>query len=544
MGGRKAKPHDGTNLPDSGSESQHRKLYRFSSITSFMSPQTSFMSKTFLRKKQARNSAANVSTTTLLGAAESEALLGPNNQSPDAMRVSNLISPMRFSPVGYTPPASDDEWPSTTLPRSKTMSNIPVPASRSRASSNAQSTTSIVSRTSTAFRRTRIPTPAKNIDQRNSKYVAAGNAFAQTESTRIKATRSHTTPNLLAGINKPHNAFMIQRKSLYETKPVTPVVTRKSNKENIRRTSKDGGYSQLEDRTTRRDSRFLERLDYQQQTAFKGKGKQAARNTSFLSNTPPRNSNDRVRTPPTVKRYRPTAASQSMSKLPRLSSSHEITQVKLMGPRNPPTPPTPRTPGVPRIPSFENFAATRNAKHGPTAAIRRKPPTTSLGNRRVSSQSSVRLGREVRSKSMGMLGESIPPVPPIPVKYLTPPGRILPLPRPRPRPLPNRLEHLLEEAVADSKPESFISFADFVGLRQISQSMPMAYWCGRFTTLSDQFRTAEFDRALRPIDDTDDSDAADVSAERRYKMVFKELQSLCVTTEAKESLRVSISFII
>ncbi|KAF2813975.1 uncharacterized protein BDZ99DRAFT_459724, partial [Mytilinidion resinicola] len=216
-----------------------------------------------------------------------------------------------------------------------------------------------------------------------------------------------------------------------------------------------------------------------------------------------------------------------MSKLPRLSSSHEITQVKLMGPRNPPTPPAPRTPGVPRIPSFENLAATRNAKHGPTAAMRRKPPATSLGNRRVSSQSSVRLGREVRSKSMGMMGEIIPPVPPIPAKYLTPPGRVLSLPRPLLKPL----ENLHEEAVADSKPESFIDFADFVGLRQISQSMPMAYWCGRFTTLSDQFRTAESDRALRPIDDTDDSDAADVSDERRYKMVFKELQGLCVTTE-------------
>jgi hypothetical protein len=69
--------------------------------------------------------------------------------------------------------------------------------------------------------------------------------------------------------------------------------------------------------------------------------------------------------------------------------------------------------------------------------------------------------------------------------------------------------------------------------------MPTGYWCGRFTTLSDQFRGIDADRAFHPIDDADDSDIPSLSDERRFRMVLKELSSLCVTTEAKESFRVS-----
>ncbi|OCK86297.1 hypothetical protein K432DRAFT_455082 [Lepidopterella palustris CBS 459.81] len=517
MPGRKARPSEAPQPLDSDNDGQNRKLRRFSSIASFMSPPSSFVSKAFSRRKQPRNSAAgSASMTALLSVGETQGLLSPSRQSSEY----SSLSPTKRSPSKFDPVKAESEWLLTpkTLSRSQTMSNIPVPT-KSCASSGAHSITQ--SRSSTSLPRSprsRIPTP-----MRNAKHVAAGRAFARTsDSPSQTSQRSHMTPNLLVGVKKPMPTFMVPRKAIYKERPLgTPTVTKTYHKENVGRPSKLEGYYQLEDRTTRRDTRSLAANEGRQSMGPKAKGKQPVRSVPLLAEITKKNTNERAQTPVTVKRYQ--QPSKSMTKLPSLSSVHEITQVKLMGPRNPPTPPQPRTPGAPPVPNLD-IIAIKN-KGNSSLAIRKKSHQGPLSDGGTPSQASSRLVREVRS-----LSNLVPSVPRIPTKYGTPL---------RKKPLsPNPTLYITPLVTTPKDHHNYAEPANTALGRQVSQVSPESYWCGRFMRLSDLHRNADFGTALRPIDSASSSEGGDSSDEKRDHSVFKELSELCVTTEAKESLRV------
>lgn len=500
MPGRKERPSEAHQPLDIDNDGRNRKLRRFSSIASFISPPNSFMTKAFSRRKQpARSSAANTSMTTLMNVSEAKRLLSASRQPSE----DSGLSPIKYSPVRYDPVGEEPDWQNSrrALPRSHTMGNIPVPTkdrTSSGSASIAQSCSSI------SLPRSRIPTPIHYPDQLAAKHIAAGKAFASASESPVKAfQRSHTPPNLLGGVNKQRPAFVIPRKVIYRERTL-PTPTKPSNKENMR-VGKTKEYSPLEDRITRRDSRSMasksvEQTEENQEISSKARGKQPGRKTPVLSEIDKSNTNKRIRTPATARRYQP--ASKSMTKLPQLSSSHEITQVKLMGPRNPPTPPQPKTPGAPAMPGLDVFATKF------TTVIRKKSQFSPQNDYSPPSQASARLVREVRSRSDPV--PPVPPIPPIPAQYCTP--------------------------TSETKEDEGVEPPEVANMFQISQSQTSRYWSGRFMSLSDRFRNDAFDVEMRSIDEASNYSNGS-SDEHRDREVFKELSGLCVTKEAKDSLR-------
>lgn len=508
MPGHKMRPSEAHQPLDLNHDGQNRKLRRFSSIASFISPPNHFMTKAFYRRKQpTRSIAANDSMTTLTSVSEAERLLSTSRQSSEG----SGLSPIKYSPIKNDPAREETDCQNTprALPRSQTMSNIPVP-SKNRTSSGAASITQ--SHSSINLPRSRIPTPIHYPDQLAAKHIAAGKAFAGvTESSTKASQRSHTTPNLLAGVNNQKPAFMVPRKAIYKERSL-PMPTKLSNKENVRRAGNLKEYSPLEDRTMRRDSRLIKnkptaQMEETRETSPKARDIQPIRKTPVLGRMNKSNTNERIRTPVTVKRYQP--ASKSLTKLPRLSSSHEITQVKLMGPRSPPTPPQPKTPGAPSIQSLDVFATKLRGKS--TTAIRRKSQFSPQSNCSTQSQASARLVREVRSRS-----DPVPPVPPIPARYCT----------------PTPLQHCTP--TLETKEDEVFGPPEAANIFQISQAQPSRYWSGRFMALSDRIRNDTFDVEMRPVDEVSDTSYGS-SDENRDQEVFRELSDLCVTKEAKDS---------
>ncbi|OCK87615.1 uncharacterized protein K441DRAFT_701114 [Cenococcum geophilum 1.58] len=503
MPGRKERPSEAYQPLDIDNDGRNRKPRRFSSIASFISPPNSFMTKAFSRRKQpARSSVANTSMTTLMNVSEAERLLSASRQPSE----DSGLSPIKYSPVRYDPVREETDWQNSrkALPRSQTMSNIPVPT-KNRTSSGAASITQSCS--STNLPRSRIPTPIHYPDQLAAKHIAAGKAFASASESPVKAfQRSHTPPNLLGDVNKQRPAFMIPRKAIYKERTL-PTPTKPSNKESMRRVGKVKEYSPLEDRITRRDSKSMAsksiaQTEENQDIDSKARGKQPGRRTPVLSEINKSNTNEGIRTPATVKCYQP--ASKPMTKPPQLSSSHEITRVKPMGPRNPPTPPQPKTPGAPAISGLDVFATKF------TTAIRKKSQFSPQSDCSTPSQAPARLVREVRSRS-----DPVPPVPPVPLipaQYCTP--------------------------TSETKEDEGVEPPEVANMFQISQSQTSRYWSGRFTSLSDRFRNDTFDVEMRPIDEASNHSNRS-SEERRGREVFKELSGLCMTKEAKDSLRVS-----
>ena len=502
MPGRKERPSDAYQPLDIDNDGRNPKFRRFSSIASFISPPNSFMTKAFSRRKQpARSSAANTSMTTLMDVSEAERLLSASCQPSE----DSGLSPIEYSPVRYDPVREETDWQNSrrALPRSQTMSNIPVPTKNHTSSG---SVSIVQSYSSTSLPRSRIPTPIHSPDQLAVKHIAAGKAFASASESPVKAfQRSHTPPNLPGDVNKQGPAFMIPRKAIYKERTL-PTPTKPSNKENMKRVGKAKEYSPLEDRITRRDSKSMAsksiaQTEENQDIDSKSRGKQPVRRTPVLSEINKSNTNERIQTPATAKCYQP--ASKSMTKIPQLSSSHEITQVELMGPRNPPTPPQPKTPGAPAMPGLDAFATKF------TTAIRKKSQCSPQSDCSTLSQASARLVREVRSRS-----DPVPPVPPIPAQYYTP--------------------------TSETKEDEGVEPPGVANMFQIGQSQTSRYWSGRFMSLSDRFRNDTFDVEIRPIDEASNYSNRS-SEERRGREVFKELSRLCVTKEAKDSLRVSDS---
>ena len=503
MPNRKERPSEAYQPLDIDNDGRNPKFRRFSSIASFISPPNSFMTKAFSRRKQpARSSTANTSMTTLMNVSEAERLLSASRQPSE----DSGLSPIKYSPVRYDPVREETDWQNSrrALPRSQTMSNIPVPT-KNRTSSEAASIAQSCSSTSLPY--SRISTPIHYPDQPGVKHIAAGNAFASASESPVKAfQRSHTPPNLLGDVNKQRPAFMIPRKAIYKERTL-PTPTKPSNKENMKRVGKAKEYSPLEDRITRRDSKSMTsksiaQTEENQEIDSKARGKQPVRRTPVLSEINESNTNERIQTPATAKCYQP--ASKSMTKIPQLSSSHEITQVELMGPRNPPTPPQPKTPGAPAMPGLDAFATKF------TTAIRKKSQFSPQSHCSTLSQASARSVREVRSRSDPV--PPVPPVPPIPAQYYTP--------------------------TSETKEDEGVKPPGVANMFQIGQSQTSRYWSGRFMSLSDRFRNDTFDVEIRPIDEA--SNYSNRSSEEcRGCEVFKELSRLCVTKEAKDSLRVS-----
>ena len=500
MPSRKERPSEAHQPLDIDDDGRNRKLRRFSSIASFISPSNSFMTKAFSRRKQpVRSSAANTSMIALMDVSEVERLLSASRQLSE----DSGLSPIKYSPVKYDPVGEETDWQNSlrALPRSQTTSNIPVPT-KNRTSSGAASIAQSCS--STSLPRSRIPTPIHYSDQLAAKHIAAGKAFASASESPVKTSqRSHTLPNLLGDVNRQRPAFMIPRKAICK-EGTLPTRTKPLNKENMRRVGKAKEYSPLEDRITRRDSgsmasKSIAQTEENQEISSKARGRQPGRRTPVLSEVNKSNTNEKIRTPATAKRYQP--ASNSMTKLPQLSSSREITQVKLMGPRNPPTPPQPKTPGAPAMPGLNVFATKF------TTAIRKKSQLSPQSDCSTPSQASARLVREVRSRS-----DPVPPLPPIPAQYCTP--------------------------TSETKEDEGVEPPEVANMFQISQSQTSRYWSGRFMSLCDRFRNDAFDVEMRLIDEASNY-SNESSDERRDREVFKELSGLCVTKEAKDSLRVS-----
>lgn len=454
MPSRKERPSEAYQPLDIDNDGRNPKFRRFSSIASFISPPNSFMTKAFSRRKQqARSSAANTSMTTLMNVSEAE-------------RLSDMTQ-LERKQIGRT---------------------------HGEPSSGAASITQSCSPTS--LPRSRISTPIHYPDQLAVKHIAAGKAFASASESPMKAfQRSHTPPNPLGDVNKQRPAFMIPRKAIYKGRTL-PTPTKPSNKENMR-VGKAKEYSPLEDRITRRDSKSMAsksiaQTEENQEIDSKARGKQPVRRTPVLSEINKSNKNERIQTPATAKCYQP--ASKSMTKIPQLLSSHEITQVELMGPRNPPTPPQPKTQGAPAMPDLDAFATKF------TTAIRRKSQFSPQGHCSTLSQASARLVREVRSRS-----DPVPPVPPIPAQYCTP--------------------------TSETKEDEGVEPPEVANMFQIGQSQTSQYWSGRFMSLSDRSHNDTFDAEMRPIDKASNYSNRS-SEERRGREVFKELSRLCVTLEA------------
>lgn len=296
---------------------------------------------------------------------------------------------------------------------------------------------------------------------------------------------------------------MIPRKAIYKERTL-PTRTKPLNKENMRRVGKAKEYSPLENIITRRDSgsmagKSIAQTEENQEISSKARGRQPGRRTPVLSEINKSNTNEKIRTPATAKRYQP--ASNSMIKLPQLSSSREITQVKLMGPRNPPTPHQPKTPGALGMPGLDVLATKF------TTAVREKSQLSPQSDCSTPSQASARLVREVRSRS-----DPVPPLPPIPAQYCTP--------------------------TSETKEDEGVEPPEVANMFQISQSQTSRYWSGRFMSLCDRFRNNAFDVEMQLIDGASNY-SNESSDERRDREVFKELSGLCVTKEAKDSLRVS-----
>ncbi|KAF2145081.1 uncharacterized protein K452DRAFT_316204 [Aplosporella prunicola CBS 121167] len=75
--------------------------------------------------------------------------------------------------------------------------------------------------------------------------------------------------------------------------------------------------------------------------------------------------------------------------------------------------------------------------------------------------------------------------------------------------------------------------------RQVTEAQPYAWWAGRFQSISDRIRIEEFDVDLRIIAGSTQriSNLLQADDEGRIRRVFEELQSCCLTDEARNRLR-------
>lgn len=113
------------------------------------------------------------------------------------------------------------------------------------------------------------------------------------------------------------------------------------------------------------------------------------------------------------------------------------------------------------------------------------------------------------------------------------------------------LSNLSAYNLNSNKPSSLPLPIFTTNIRQISTSMPTAYWLGRFQSLHDRFRAENLDPDFlnspahgqwynTPIDD--DPAANDInnpgkSDELLAKKVFVHLEALCTTNEARKNLK-------
>ncbi|KAI9846543.1 MAG: hypothetical protein M1830_007442 [Pleopsidium flavum] len=81
-------------------------------------------------------------------------------------------------------------------------------------------------------------------------------------------------------------------------------------------------------------------------------------------------------------------------------------------------------------------------------------------------------------------------------------------------------------------------------VRQVKEAQPYSYWCGRFSALNDRFRMEDISDSSTTLctDSSSHTNHHPMSPkvddeERRIRRVFIHLNSLCLTEEAKASLR-------
>lgn len=80
--------------------------------------------------------------------------------------------------------------------------------------------------------------------------------------------------------------------------------------------------------------------------------------------------------------------------------------------------------------------------------------------------------------------------------------------------------------------------ADCLTALQVYEAKPKAYWCGRFASLTDRLRSSYLETAMTARSHRD-LNTLDGNETARTKKVFSELMAICVTSSARESLRVS-----
>ncbi|KAF2747938.1 hypothetical protein M011DRAFT_24957 [Sporormia fimetaria CBS 119925] len=549
-------------------------------------------------------------------------LRGLLSSEPATTSSSINTSPLRAcspssSTMGYLNPhpTSDlDATPRAPLPRSHTMSYIPLPA-RSNSQASASEAASTLSVRPPSFtidaRRTpsKIPTPSPPPNgsrmpsprqYRHEKHIAAGAAFATNPTPSTAAAlappnvsvRSYTTPNLQNAAGPGSSAFAVPKRSSIRGKHrhASPAPFRGPQlKENTPTTPNRHRWSQRS--TANTDSRSSQSTINNRNPP--GPDHRLGHNKPLIATGPSTapvrfGTHPATQTPTTAKRITvEKGSSKTSSVLGQDPNATPIVQPRLMGPLNAPTPTPPKPTGLrPRGATIQNGQRRRSSRS--LTGLKDAPvPGKPAGG----IQNEARTPRSSTFHHMPRYHETPPPVPAVPEVYRTPAKRKTSGSREnrlvcqngspvakgahfKPT-LPSTVESETddvrvwrnaspsgEKAAPDiseevapitlaskcsrslKRPRSCSTtaleslYANAETRFQVKDSMPAAWWAGRFQTRYDQWRTeamtSELDPTYRRLGTLGGCKLSQERAAACY--VLLGLRELCVTNKAMDSL--------
>ncbi|KAK4570537.1 hypothetical protein LTR86_002617 [Recurvomyces mirabilis] len=175
----------------------------------------------------------------------------------------------------------------------------------------------------------------------------------------------------------------------------------------------------------------------------------------------------------------------------------------------------------------------RPATPGKPMAVQRwnsQPVLTNITNRRTSRHGEIQERR--------LLSELQPILPA--VQTITPlAGETLPRSRARTMSNASQLRQIAEAGVSAEHLDSSSAATSpaYNSLQQVTTAEPAAYWCGRFSALNDRYRNEELSAHAHLNSPRANSDKmhTPVATTKRVRRALEHLYGQCVTTEARES---------
>ncbi|KAF1836983.1 hypothetical protein BDW02DRAFT_479913, partial [Decorospora gaudefroyi] len=390
-------------------------------------------------------------TTTVLPVCEA--------QLPSARRSTSSERANGSAPVPATPqdkrcsiesPGSDAT--PRPLPRSRTLSFIPLPVKVEHKSFAADVEGAVKSHTLTSMPQpdpksvpSKIPTPSPPLPERRRssprqylhqhasyhasqpiKHIAAAHAFAAANngSPAINAIRSRTTPNMMKGPNTSQSArFMAPRRPGVRKPDASPTTLKSSLQENVPTDKRvTQRRSQTQEKPLRRESLAMQGILTNRGSFGPGTPLAQSRQPSFA--TPPTarkrlSSQLAQQTPVTARRVQPPPGDQTKPQGPNLPSVRKGSIAAPSSLASPPATPTLRTLDLAK-PNFPQSHADKDPQRktlgtpNGLAGVWRSSRALAATTHEVR-----RLPRSHTFHNFGAQWEAAPPVPPIPEQYKT-----------------------------------------------------------------------------------------------------------------------------